>query len=58
LQNNPLHDFILPTILTYLAPKDLNFPELQKDPFAFALKFLNTQTKDETHKLVLEFGVF
>jgi hypothetical protein len=40
LQNNPLHILILPSILTHFAPKDLNFPELQKDPFAFALKFL------------------
>jgi hypothetical protein len=30
---------ILPSILTHFAPKDLNFPKLLKDPFAFALKF-------------------
>jgi hypothetical protein len=30
LAKHPLHNLILPTILTHFAPKDLNFPELQK----------------------------
>jgi hypothetical protein len=58
LQNNPLHILILPTILTYFAPKDLYFPELQKYPFAFTLKFLTHIHKIKYTHFILESSVF
>jgi hypothetical protein len=54
----PLQVLKLPTTHSHFAQKDLNFPKLQKDPFPFAFKFLNTYTQDQAHNFILKSSVF